>query len=83
MRYYIDNFRGLQNQKIISTLANGGAQSNLSKEIIESMFIVVPKEEVLQKFKIDIALKYVILTSKEIKYLNNSKRLIVSKISKR
>ena len=38
-------FALLQNQKKISSLANGGAQSNLSKEIIENFFIIVPTKE--------------------------------------
>lgn len=76
-------FALIQNQKMISQMSNGGAQNNLSKAFIERMFIVVPKEGVLQKLKIDVVLKHFILNSKEIKCLNKSKQLIVSKISKR
>lgn len=76
-------FALIQNQKMISQMSNGGAQNNLSKAFIESMFIVVPKEDVLQKLKINVVLQHFILTSKEIKCLNKSKQLIVSKISKR
>lgn len=76
-------FALIQNQKMISQMSNGGAQNNLSKAFIENMFIVVPKEEVLLKLKIDVVLNHFILTSKEIKCLNKSKQLIVSKISKR
>ena len=76
-------FALIQNQKIIRQMSNGGAQNNLSKAFIERMFIVVPKEGVLQKLKIDVVLKHFILNSKEIKCLNKSKQLIVSKISKR
>lgn len=76
-------FALIQNQKMISQMSNGGAQNNLSKAFIERMFIVVPNEEVLLKLKIDVVLNHFILTSKEIKCLNKSKQLIVSKISKR
>lgn len=76
-------FALIQNQKMISQMSNGGAQNNLSKAFIESMFIVVPKEDVLQKLKINVVLQHFILTSKEIKCLNKSKQLIVSKILKR
>lgn len=76
-------FALIQNQKMISQMSNGGAQNNLSKAFIENMFIVVPKEDVLQKLKINVVLQHFILTSKEIKCLNKSKQLIVSKISKR
>ena len=76
-------FALIQNQKMISQMSNGGAQNNLSKAFIESMYIVVPKEDILQKLKINVVLQHFILTSKEIKCLNKSKQLIVSKISKR
>ena len=76
-------FALIQNQKMISKMSNGGAQNNLSKAFIESIFLIVPKKDVLQRLKIDIILKHFILTSKEIKYLNNSRQLIVSTISKR
>ena len=76
-------FALIQNQKMISQMSNGGAQNNLSKAFIGSMYIVVPKEDILQKLKINVVLQHFILTSKEIKCLNKSKQLIVSKISKR
>lgn len=76
-------FALIQNQKMISQMSNGGAQNNLSKAFIENMFIVVPKEDVLQKLKINVVLQHFILTSKEIKKLNKMKQLIVSKLSKR
>ena len=64
-------------------MSNGGAQNNLSKAFIESMFLVVSQEDLLKKLNITAVLKHFILTSKEIKCLNKSKQFIVSQLSKR
>ena len=45
-------FALIQNQKMISQMSNGGAQNNLSKAFIESMFLVVPQEDLLKKLNI-------------------------------
>ena len=74
-------FALIQNQKMISQMSNGGAQNNLSKAFIESMFIVVPKEEDLLKLKIDIVLKHFIACSKELVKLQELKQLVISRIS--
>ena len=74
-------FALIQNQKMISQMSNGGAQNNLSKAFIENMFIVVPKDEVLQKLKIDVVLKHFIACSKENSKLQELKQLVISRIS--
>lgn len=81
MRYYIDNFRGLQNQKIISILANGGAQSNLSKDLIENFYIIIPDFTLLDKLGLDKIIQRLKLNYIEIEKLQNLKQLVISRIS--
>lgn len=81
MRYYIDNFRGLQNQKIISTLANGGAQSNLSKDLIENFYIIIPDFTLLDKLGLDKIIQRLKLNYIEIEKLQKLKQLVISRIS--
>lgn len=81
MRYYIDNFRGLQNQKIISTLANGGAQSNLSKDLIENFYIIIPDFTLLDKLGLDKIRQRLKLNYIEIEKLQKLKQLVISRIS--
>ena len=81
MRYYIDNFRGLQNQKIISTLANGGAQSNLSKDLIENFYIIIPDFTLLDKLGLDKIIQTLKLNYMEIDKLQKLKQFVISRIS--
>ena len=74
-------FALIQNQKMISQMSNGGAQNNLSKAFIESMYIVVPDEKFLHNLKVDDLLNHYILCSKEITKLESLKQLVISRIS--
>lgn len=74
-------FALLQNQKKISSLANGGAQSNLSKEIIENFFIIVPDFALLDKLGLDKIIQTLKLNYMEIDKLKKLKQLVISRIS--
>ena len=74
-------FALLQNQKEISSLANGGAQNNLSKELIENLKIVIPEN--ISELKLNVLVRNLILNTKELQKLNQLKQLVVSQISKR
>lgn len=74
-------FALLQNQKKISSLANGGAQSNLSKEIIENFFIIVPDFALLDKLRLDKIIQTLKLNYMEIDILQKLKQLVISRIS--
>ena len=74
-------FALLQNQKEISSLANGGAQNNLSKELIENLKIVIPEN--ISELRLNVLVRNLILNTKELQKLNQLKQLIVSQISKR
>lgn len=74
-------FALLQNQKEISSLANGGAQNNLSKELIENLKIVIPEN--ISELRLNVLVRNLILNTKELQKLNQLKQLVVSQISKR
>lgn len=74
-------FSLLQNQKEISSLANGGAQNNLSKELIENLKIVIPEN--ISELRLNVLVRNLILNTKELQELNQLKQLVVSQISKR
>lgn len=74
-------FSLLQNQKEISSLANGGAQNNLSKELIENLKIVIPEN--ISELNLNVLVRNLILNTKELQKLNQLKQLVVSQISKR
>ena len=74
-------FALLQNQKEISSLANGGAQNNLSKELIENLKIVIPEN--ISELKLNVLVQNLILNTKELQKLNQLKQLFISQISKR
>lgn len=74
-------FALLQNQKEISSLANGGAQNNLSKELIENLKLVIPEN--ISELKLNVLVRNLILNTKELQKLNQLKQLVVSQISKR
>lgn len=74
-------FSLLQNQKEISSLANGEAQNNLSKELIENLKIVIPEN--ISELKLNVLVRNLILNTKELQKLNQLKQLVVSQISKR
>ena len=72
-------FSLLQNQKEISSLANGGAQNNLSKELIENLKLVIPEN--ISELKLNVLVRNLILNTKELQKLNQLKELVVSQIS--
>lgn len=72
-------FALLQNQNEISSLANGGAQNNLSKELIENLKLLVPEN--ISKLKLNVLIRNLILNTKELQKLNQLKQLIISRIS--
>lgn len=74
-------FSLLQNQKEISSLANGGAQNNLSKELIENLKLVIPEN--ISELKLNVLVRNLNLNTKELQKLNQLKQLVVSQISKR
>ena len=74
-------FSLLQNQKEISSLANGGAQNNLSKELIENLKLVIPEN--ISELKLNVLVRNLILNTKELQKLNQLKQLVVTQISKR
>lgn len=74
-------FSLLQNQKEISSLANGGAQNNLSKELIENLKLVIPEN--ISELKLNVLVRNLILSTKELQKLNQLKELVVSQISQR
>lgn len=74
-------FSLLQNQKEISSLANGGAQNNLSKELIENLKLVIPEN--ISELKLNVLVRNLILNTKELQKLNQLKELVVSQISQR
>ena len=74
-------FALLQNQNEISSLANGGAQNNLSKELIENLKLVIPEN--ISELKLNVLVRNLILNTKELQKLNQLKQLVVSQISKR
>ena len=74
-------FSLLQNQKEISSLANGGAQNNLSKELIENLKIVIPEN--ISELRLNVLVRNLILNTKELQKLNQLKQLVVSQISQR
>ena len=72
-------FALLQNQNEISSLANGGAQNNLSKELIENLKLLVPEN--ISKLKLNVLIRNLILNTKELQKLNQLKHLLISRIS--
>lgn len=74
-------FSLLQNQEQISSMSNGGAQNNLSKNFIENLKIVVPSKDVLARIQLDLFIKQLKLNYEELAKLKNLKQFIISRIS--
>jgi len=68
--------------KKIVNQANGGAQENLSKNLIESLPIVVPSSFVLKQLPFLRFINFREIQTKEIILLNNLKELLLSKMTK-
>ena len=75
-------FSLLQNQKSIASLANGGAQSNLSKDLIENFYLIVPNFDLLNKLGLEKVLNVLKINYAELDKLEELKQLVISQISK-
>lgn len=73
----------LANQKEISSMSNGGAQNNLSKDFIEKLLLVVPDEKIRSKTSLAKIIQNLKNNYQEIEKLEQLKQLIVSQIAKR
>lgn len=71
----------LKNQEEIANMANGGAQSNLSKNLIEELFILSPKQEVLESSNLSKIIDYRHKKTQENENLWKMKDLILSKMA--
>lgn len=71
----------LKNQEEIASMANGGAQSNLSKNLIEELFILSPRQEVLESPNLSNIIDYRHKKTQENENLWKIKDLILSKMA--
>ncbi|MFZ6723414.1 restriction endonuclease subunit S [Undibacterium sp. Ji49W] len=69
------------NQERIASLANGGAQPNLSKELIENIRILKPTSDVLKKHPFVQVINHCEHIEKENIKLNELKNILLSKIA--
>ena len=74
-------FSLLQNQKSIASLANGGAQSNLSKDLIENFYLIVPNFDLLNKLGLEKVLNVLKINYAELDKLEELKQFLISRIS--
>ncbi|WP_417236137.1 restriction endonuclease subunit S [Bizionia paragorgiae] len=72
----------LKNQEEIANMATGGAQPNLSKNIIEALLIIEPKQGVLLNASLSILINHREILTREILSLSDAKSIILSKMSK-
>ena len=71
----------IQSQTAISRLSNGGAQDNLSKNFIDSINIVVPPSEFIEKLNLAAIVEQMTLNTKEIALLEELQSTTLSKLS--
>ena len=72
----------LKNQVEIANMATGGAQPNLSKNIIEELLIIKPKEEILNNVLLVKLINYREILTRELLSLSKIENLLLSKMSK-
>ena len=72
----------LKNQEEIANMATGGAQPNLSKNIIEDLLIIKPKDEILLNATLSDIVKHRETLTRSIFSLSSAKGIILSKMSK-
>ncbi|MCG8235870.1 restriction endonuclease subunit S [Tenacibaculum finnmarkense genomovar ulcerans] len=72
----------LKNQEEIANMATGGAQPNLSKNIIEDLLIIKPKDEILLNSSLSKLINHREIFTREILNLSEIKNLLLSKMSK-
>ncbi|WP_452219285.1 restriction endonuclease subunit S [Lacinutrix undariae] len=72
----------LKNQEEIANMATGGAQPNLSKNIIEELQIIKPTEYILNNHYLSTIIDHREIITREVLKLNEAKDIILSKMSK-
>lgn len=78
---YLFNYL-LHNQKEIANMATGGAQPNLSKNIIEELRILQPKEEIILINDLSEMIEYREVLTRQINSLEQIKDLLLSKMTR-
>lgn len=71
----------LVNQKEIANMATGGAQPNLSKNLIEELRIMLPPEEIMKIQPLDIIVEERTKLTKEADLLDQLRALLLSKMA--
>lgn len=74
-------FSLIQSQTAISRLSNGGAQDNLSKNFIDSIKIVVPPSEYIEKLNLAAIIQQMILNTKEIALLEELHSTVLAQLA--
>lgn len=69
-------------QREIFSQANGGAQDNLSKEMIEKFRIIIPTEDIIQSMRLSVILNSIKINTCELGKLEKLSDLIVAKMQK-
>ena len=76
-------FSLIQSQAAISRLSNGGAQDNLSKNLIDNIKIVVPPSEFIEKLNLAAIVEQMTLNTKEIILLEELQATVLAQLSSR
>ena len=76
-------FSLIQSQAAISRLSNGGAQDNLSKNLIDNIKIVVPPSEFIEKLNLAAIVEQMTLNTKEITLLEELQATVLAQLSSR
>lgn len=75
-------FHLLTNQKEIANMANGGAQANLSKNIIEELPVVKPCENIFVNFPLRTIIENMETVVRQNKIINSLNELLLAKMTK-
>lgn len=74
-------FSLIQSQTAISRLSNGGAQDNLSKNFIDSIKIVVPPTDCIEKLNLAAIIQQMILNTKEMALLEELQSTVLAQLA--
>ena len=74
-------FSLIQSQTAISRLSNGGAQDNLSKNFIDSIKIVVPPTDCIEKLNLAAIIQQMILNKKEMALLEELQSTVLAQLA--
>lgn len=74
-------FNLLNRQSAIKGLANGGAQENISKNIIEKLLIVIPPNDILENCGLDIIINKLEKLTKQTQKLEELQSLLLGKMA--